>query len=354
VIPIATQLIDELADIGLGRHKDKQDGVLRKNRNDRESAAVLQHRGHQLPLTGGVAQVLGRCNDRRDPCGKILGINAIGGEAIDQEAVAPQDDCRIHPFALSNCRDEITDARHSRSTSRVDAKLEMNFSEVKRLQSLEEQVAAVYCSRDDGIFSTQFQGMRSRLFAVVVLSGLVAAFGCAPGVTADSSLPNITDTTSPPDNILYALNANVAGSNNAIDFFLGQSLRADQAFAYDLAFDIDSVGEVIVYPVSKIATSLSSVREVGMQVVTGPYLALTSAPRNGYSFDSTFHVAVGTVIAVQSNDTNDCGTSITGSSIFAKFQVLSVDPVAQTIVVVFTVDRNCGFRSLVPNSVPSS
>jgi len=201
--------------------------------------------------------------------------------------------------------------------------------------------------------------MTTRLSAAFILApfivgGLLATGACAPGVTADSSLPNFTDTTQ-GSNLLYAINPNPpAGAPTAVALFDGASVRADQAFAYDFAVDIDSVGQAVIYPVSKLATSISNVRRIGMQIMAGPYSVVETAPRNGYAYDSTFHVPVGTILAIESSDPINCGTSITGSGFYSKLQVDSVNTIQRTVRLIFTVDRNCGFRSLIPTGVPGS
>ena len=68
--------------------------------------------------------------------------------------------------------------------------------------------------------------------------------------------------------------------------------------------------------------------------------------------DSLVAANKGDVFALSSSDPIACAYSIYGNLIYAKLEVLDIDPVARTVRTRFTVDPNCGFLSLIPSGIP--
>jgi hypothetical protein len=182
------------------------------------------------------------------------------------------------------------------------------------------------------------------LFALVV----AAVTACSGPLQPIATLVTIVDTTT-----VYALNGTPSATPNAIDLFDGSTVRADVTFNYDLVFDLDSNFQVLVIPVRRL-TTVAGGFQVGMQVVSGDYDALGTAPKSNYVNDSTFVVPVGTVLAIQSGNPTVCDPTLSASPYtYSKIGILSVNKANRSIRVAFTVDRNCSFRSYaggLPNS----
>lgn len=119
--------------------------------------------------------------------------------------------------------------------------------------------------------------------------------------------------------------------------------RPDAAASFDLAFDIDPQGRVVVLPVSQVVTPLGGNRTVGMLRSTLPFADIDAAPRSGYTFDSTLVVGVGEPFIVRVQ-TLFCQTELR-DHVFAKYIVDSILPDERRIRISGRVNPNCGFRS---------
>lgn len=181
----------------------------------------------------------------------------------------------------------------------------------------------------------------------LAVAGLVAVLSvgaCKEFTSIDASFANITGTE-----VVYALNGGPPGSANALRFFDVFASRADQGFGYDIAFDIDEAGRVVIIPAKALATSFSNPYSVGLQTVTGPFEALLEAPEEGYRVDTAMAVAVGQTVVVESLDNGgSCRFSLKGQSYFSKLVITAIDVPRRRIDFTFTVNRNCGFRSFAP------
>jgi hypothetical protein len=195
-------------------------------------------------------------------------------------------------------------------------------------------------------FSVRSTRVRAGRFAVlgafVVAVGALASVSACKGLTSiDASFDNITDTID-----FYPINGSPPGAPTAIKLFSGVPQRADESFAYDVAFDLTSAGEVQIIPARALASGFASPYSVGLERIPNTdFDAVGSAPKSGYTNDSTMTVGPGTVVVIQSFDVNTCAISIKGQSYFSKLVVTSVDPATKKIRTVVEVNRNCGFRS---------
>lgn len=121
------------------------------------------------------------------------------------------------------------------------------------------------------------------------------------------------------------------------------SVRPDAAASFDLGFDIDPDGRLLVLPVSKVASSPSGDRRIGIIRSAEVYNTITEAPRTGWIFDSTLAVNVGQVFIVRVQ-TQFCQGQLQ-SEVYAKFMVDSVIVPERRIRLSGRVNPNCGFRS---------
>lgn len=174
------------------------------------------------------------------------------------------------------------------------------------------------------------------LFAAVV----ACTIGCGNLTGVPASLPTISDS-----GLVYAINGAPPGAPSALHVFSGTLQPANANFAFDVAFDIDASGNVVVLPQRAVASGLATTHTVALQTVTTSYDALASAPRSGYRADTALVTTVNRVIVVQSQDANACGVSISGTTLYAKMVITAIDVQARQLTIKYTADPNCGFFS---------
>lgn len=180
------------------------------------------------------------------------------------------------------------------------------------------------------------------------LSVLVASAACGSLTRPGAQTDNATDTVT-----VYAINGTPVDAPTGLWLYGQQAAVITSAFSFDLAFDIDSLGKTQMYTVRYIAGGLSTMAHtVSLQKYNGTFESLGKAPPSGYVSDSLYTVATGDVFIVQTSDPTACGFSIYSSVIYAKVQVLAVDPITRAIKTRFTVDPNCGYLSLAPSGIP--
>lgn len=194
----------------------------------------------------------------------------------------------------------------------------------------------------------------TRRSRVVVLALAVVAIACGNLTKPKASTPNLLS--------LYAFGAITGAPANvptAINF-LGGPTRADARFSFDVAFDIDASGSVVVIPVRAAggtlgsALSPSGLKRIGLQRVSGSFDALRQAPTAGYDTLGTFSIVPGAVLAVEILDLANCYTGFGGNTLYAKLTVDSVNTTTRRLFTRSVVDPNCGYRGLVADSIPTS
>jgi hypothetical protein len=179
------------------------------------------------------------------------------------------------------------------------------------------------------------------LTALVLATSLTACKGLT---SIDASFQNVTASDT-----VYALNGGPPGSANSLKFFDGFVGHADQGFGFDIAFDLDGAGNVVIIPAKALATSFSNPYSVGLQKMTGTFQSVLEAPKDGYRPDTAMTIAVGQPLVAESHDLSGaCLYALKGQSYYTKLVVNEVDPVLRRIIYTVTVNRNCGFRSFAP------
>jgi hypothetical protein len=187
----------------------------------------------------------------------------------------------------------------------------------------------------------------TRSSRVVAVALAVLAVACG-----DPTKPQATYANAPSSYTLYAFTGAPVNAATAINF-LGGPARTDANFAFDVAFDLDATGRPVIYPVRAIASDLAgSVKRVGLQVVPGPFEAVREVPETGYDTLGAKTVNVGDVLAVELFDLNTCLYSLGGQMLYAKLTVDSVSTGARKLYARTVIDPNCGYRSVVPDSIP--
>lgn len=190
----------------------------------------------------------------------------------------------------------------------------------------------------------------ARLARVAVVVLAVVAVACGEITRPKATYPNV-----PSSYTLYALTSAPATAPNALSF-LGGSTVASASFLFDVAFDIDASGRAVVLPVRNLASALAgTAKRVGLQPVTGSFDNLKAVPETGYDTVSAKTVNPGNVLAVELRDANICFSySLVASQfIYAKLVVDSVNTATRKLYIRTVVDPNCGYFSVVPDSVPT-
>jgi hypothetical protein len=186
--------------------------------------------------------------------------------------------------------------------------------------------------------------IRPSLSTILVLAsaiGLLAVAACGDFTGVPASLPTINDTGT-----VYALNGAPPGAPSALHVFSGTLLTADANFLFDVAFDIDASGNIVVLPQRAVASGLATTHTVAIQIDSvNTFDQITRAPGSGYRADTATTIKPNQVLLIQSTDPNACGVSLTGSTLYAKLAVTAFDRVARQLQVEYTTDPNCGFRS---------
>ena len=189
----------------------------------------------------------------------------------------------------------------------------------------------------------------TRRSRVVVVALAVVAIACGAPTKPNATFANVLTSYA-----LYAFTGAPVNAATAISFLSGAA-RADASFAFDVAFDLDGSGRPIVYPVRAIASDLAgNVKRVGLQTVPGPFDSVREVPATGYDTLTAKAINVGDVIAVELNDQQNCRFSLGGQSLYSKLTVDSVKTIGRRIYVRAVFDPNCGYRSVVPDSIPKN
>lgn len=119
---------------------------------------------------------------------------------------------------------------------------------------------------------------------------------------------------------------------------------------FDVAFDLDEAGRVIVMTPRAVVTPLTGVHRVGLLHAGASYETVLTAPTGPYTYDSLLTIVPGEAVVVEAfrGGVGDaCGFSLS-PNIYSKFRISFIDPETSAMLVDFTVDPNCGFRSFEP------
>ena len=189
----------------------------------------------------------------------------------------------------------------------------------------------------------------TRTSRIVAAALAVLAVACG-----DPTKPKATYANAPSSYALYAFTGAPVNAATAISF-LGGAARADASFAFDVAFDLDASGRPVVYPVRALASDLAgAVKRVGLQVVPGPFESVREVPETGYDTLSAKTINPGDVLAVEMFDLQTCLYSLGGQMLYAKLTVDSVNTTSRRLYARSVFDPNCGYRSVVPDTIPES
>ena len=188
--------------------------------------------------------------------------------------------------------------------------------------------------------------------AVAAIAGLAFATGCKDTNLLLASLPVATDTL-----VAYALTGTSASLPSALAITLRSTVRVDGTASFDVGFDIDSAGRVIVSPVRVLVNQLSGAPSVGIQTMfSTPFDSIKSAPGGYYRPDTAIVVKPGQpfVLLVNRTTASDVCVYDPSPTLYAKVVIDSaLANTTRAIYMRVTTDPNCGYRSFLPG-LPTS
>ena len=256
---------------------------------------VLDHRRQERSAPGGLSNRLGGGRDGGRQRGQVFAVEVTAGSGVDQEAVTPQDYHGLDPFALREGPHEVVNGGQwqlRRCSLRSLIGDRMKSSE----QSLEvSQVSRLLFAVNHSSLSGLFARSASRRLALIL--GATAALGTA--ACDDPFAPRATATVRTDSFVVYSISQTPVNAPAAFNVIFFTTLRLEPSYGFDVAFDIDENGNVVLIPVRLVGGPLTANRRVGLQKITVPYDQMTRAPTTGYQYDSTLTLAAGEAALIE-------------------------------------------------------
>ena len=187
--------------------------------------------------------------------------------------------------------------------------------------------------------------MKARLALLATMCVVVVLNACGDPTSLKASAATSVDTL-----YVFALSGTPPSYPSGISLLVGQAVPVNVFLngfpAFDVAFDIDTDGNAIVYPVKLVIPSPGS-RPVGLLKFGTPFETVLEAPATGYELDSAFVVSPGETLVVRSqhNISQDVCQFALNPYLYSKIAVDSVSLASRTIYLKLGLDPNCGFRS---------
>jgi hypothetical protein len=165
---------------------------------------------------------------------------------------------------------------------------------------------------------------------------------CGDPTSLQANASTSVDTLS-----VFALSGTPPSYPSGLSIVARQAVRVDGFAGFDVAFDINSDGNAVVYPVKLVVATPGGSRPVGLQKVTGAFETVLEAPKTGYETDSSLVLTAGETVVVQAahNGGQDVCQFALSPFLYAKIGVDSVNIPSRTIYFQLGLDPNCGFRS---------
>lgn len=188
--------------------------------------------------------------------------------------------------------------------------------------------------------------MRERFIAFFALAALaVTGLDACGDVTAvKAQLENVDRK----DVLVYAMNGTDPALPAALLLRAVAAVPITSDFNFDVAFDINDTGAVVVRTVKAVASQFVPAHRVGLDTTATPFADVSSVRGSTFVYDSSLVVGVGQTVLIDVIDPSCNVFSILGQNIRAKFMVDSVKVAQRRIYLHLFVDPNCGFRSLAP------
>ncbi len=304
---------------------------------------MLHHGSLKGAARSGGTELIGKLDDRRHMCGDVLGVEAGDGLAVDQQAVAAEDNGCLDAFALPDGRDEVAYGWHGRSAKGC-RKHTRSPSEVKllirlKLPLLPDTLRLLKMISNPPHFLTRIpRGLVA--CALVVCAAIVGACdgpANTPGQSEDATQAFF----------VHALTGSALDASTALTFPGRAVTRVDGTYQFDIAFDIDANGNVVLLPPEMVGQNPGGNRLVGIITGIGTYDAITEAPTSGYTVDSVTVIGRGQAVAVQAQEPLCISSNPVAPYLYAKIVVDSIDLVGRGIYGRAMIGGDCGYRQLI-------
>ena len=186
--------------------------------------------------------------------------------------------------------------------------------------------------------------MTPRKLALALVASAAILSACGDSQLLRASLPTVQDGY-----VVFALTGTPAAYPSGLNTYVRSTVRVDGNANFDVAFDIDTNGKVVLYPVQKIVTSLSGTRRVGLRKIAAPFDSITIAP-SGTLSDSSIVASKGETVIVQAarNGNGDACQFDLSPYIYTKLHMDSIAVDSRTVFLTAILNPNCGFRSFEP------
>ena len=187
------------------------------------------------------------------------------------------------------------------------------------------------------------KSMRGRFVALAVAVAAIGGVDACGDVTAiKAQLENFAVDSI----VVHAMNGSPPALPAAMLVQVAAVVPITSDFNFDVAFDIDDTGAVVVHTVKAVASQFIPAHSVGLQATTTPFDQITKAPTSGFVYDSSLTVPIGRTFLIDVIESGCSIYSYLGQNIRAKMVVDSVHRTERLIYLHAFVDPNCGFRSL--------
>ena len=180
----------------------------------------------------------------------------------------------------------------------------------------------------------------------------LSALAIAAAIAACDNPFALPPATLPPYDTtitLWSLTGTPVSQPSAYNMVNQIPVRTDLTYLFDFALDMpDSLGDTIPLLIPPGGFGLS--RDGGLQISKTPFDSLNYAPDGGYDQAAGQRLAVGTVVLASSR-TQSCNYNI-AHPLYAKLLIRAIDRVARSVTFRMVLDPNCGYRSLLADSIP--
>jgi hypothetical protein len=176
---------------------------------------------------------------------------------------------------------------------------------------------------------------------LLLAAGAIGACG-GPSIGAGSS-ENETQVF-----FVHALTGSPLATSTGLAFPARAVTRVDGTFNFDVAFDINSQGFIVLLPPELVGQDPGGNRLVGIIKSTSTYDNLVEAPLTGYTVDSVTVVPTGQAVAVQATEPVCVTSNPAAPYLYAKIVIDSVDYVGRGIYGRAMIAGDCGYRQLIP------
>jgi hypothetical protein len=195
--------------------------------------------------------------------------------------------------------------------------------------------------------TTNFVPFRRQIRRRLIPVALVACASIVGACDYNSTTAGLTENATQPF-FVHALTGSPLIASTAIAFPARAVTRVDGTYNFDVAFDIDKNGNIVMYPPELVGQNPGGNRLVGIITNIGTYDNITEAPLTGYTVDSATTVARGQAVAVQAQEPVCATSNPAAPYLYAKIVIDSVDLVGRGIYGRTMIGGDCGYRQLIP------